>query len=170
MTIRKGLIILANLTDQDLIWLSQKGTLLHLRPGDALIDADQEIDNLYVVTDGWLDIRVDAVHVADAGTGDILGEMSFVEKRPTSATVIARTEARALAVPRSALLREFKTNPAFAARFYRALAVFLSDRLRSMTAGTERSGVDEGILERIHVAGDRVLRLVELLEGRVATS
>jgi len=166
MSMRKGLIILGDLQDQDMIWLSRSGRVHRLEPGDHLIEAGRDIDDLFIVTDGWLSVQVDGAELAEVGTGDVLGEMSFVEKRPTSAAVVAKSAARALGVPRQALLDEFKTNTGFAARFYRALAVFLSDRLRSMTTDSERGQVDEGILDQMHVAGDRLLRLIDLLEGR----
>jgi CRP-like cAMP-binding protein len=39
-----------------------------------------------------------------------------------------------LAIPRKLILARFDQEPVFAARFYRALAVFLSERLRETTA------------------------------------
>jgi CRP-like cAMP-binding protein len=56
--------------------------------------------------------------------------MSFVDNRPPSATVYALEKSVVLAIPRAALLARLNTDPSFAARFYRALSVFLSDRLR----------------------------------------
>ena len=51
-----------------------------------------------------------------------------------------------------------------AARFYRALAVFLSDRLRSSSGGAEV--FDEGLLDTVQQAGERFVRLVRMLEGK----
>ena len=89
--------------------------------------------------------------------------MSFVETRLPSASVAAIEAGRVLAVPRGTILAAFADDTAFAARFYKALAIFLSDRLR----GTGNDGeLDEGILDTIHQAGDRFVRLLGLLEGR----
>lgn len=161
---RKGLIILGDLADQDLIWLSRAGSVRSFEPGAVLIAEGREIADLFFVTGGAFAVRVGGREVADVGVGDVLGEMSFVEKRLPSASVIAREPSRALAVPRAALMEEFRRNDAFAARFYRALAVFLSDRLRSMTDGDDGE-LDEGLLDTLHVAGDRMIRLIDLLEG-----
>ena len=164
---RKGLIILGDLKDQDLIWLSRAGQVRDCSANEILIAEGRDVEDLFFVTEGSFAVRVGGREVAEVGVGDVLGEMSFVEKRPPSASVVAKGSARALAVPRAALLEEFRRNDAFAARFYRALAVFLSDRLRSMTEGDDGE-LDEGLLDTIHVAGDRMLRLIDLLEGAPA--
>ena len=167
MTMPKGLIILGDLLDRDLIWLAREGTLRRMAKGDVLIHAGREIDDLFIVTEGRFGVQAGSVEVAEIGVGDVLGEMSFVEKRPPGATVQAKEASRVLAVPREALVDEFRHNEAFAARFYRALAVFLSDRLRSTTGGGDSDELDEGLLDTIHVAGDRMLRLIGLLEGEL---
>jgi hypothetical protein len=67
-----------------------------------------------------------------------------------------------------------KQQPAFAARFYRALAIFLADRLRStaarMTAdkglrvnAVMEDELDEGILDNVSLAGVRFERLLHLM-------
>ncbi|MEM9060524.1 MAG: cyclic nucleotide-binding domain-containing protein [Pseudomonadota bacterium] len=162
---RKGLIILADLKDEDLILLSRIGKLREISPRESLISAGQEVQDLFVITEGHFRVEVDGDMVAELATGDVLGEMSFVEKRPPGATVLADGPARVLAIPRELLLREFETNDGFAARFYRALAVFLSDRLRAMTPAQGGEEIDEGLLDTLHVAGDRMIRLIGLLEG-----
>ena len=165
MSMPKGLIILGDLKDQDLIWLARTGDVRSMSKGDILIHEGREIDDLYFVTDGKFEVRSGASELAELGVGEVLAEMSFVEKRPPNATVTALGDARVLAVPREALKAEFRRNEGFAARFHRALAVFLSDRLRAMAPGADENELDEGLLDTIHVAGDRMLRLIGLLEG-----
>ena len=95
------------------------------------------------------------------------GAMSFVEKRLPGATVTALDHARVLAVPREAILAAFEQDSGFAARFYHALAVFLSDRLRSATAQDgDGDELDAAILDTVSLAGGRFVTLVALLEGR----
>lgn len=93
--------------------------------------------------------------------------MSFVEKQPPNADVIATDACRLLAVPRDAIEKELTANPDFAGRFYKALATFLSDRLRTTTANMNGGSavgdeLDERLLDMVHVAGDRMLRLIKL--------
>ena len=170
---RNSLFILSDLDDRDLIWLNAAGALRRLGPGDRLIEAGREVRHLFFVIDGSLAVTLpDGRRVATLGSGDVVGEMSFVEKRPPSASVVAEGTARLLAVPRDAILARFEGDAAFAARFYRALSVFLSDRLRTATGGTVGEGadgeLDEGLLDTMHVAGDRFIRLIALLEGRAS--
>jgi CRP/FNR family cyclic AMP-dependent transcriptional regulator len=166
----KALYILGELEDRDLLWLSEHGEVRSLPAGAVLIEAGREVRDLYFVTDGELAVSTPAgEHVATLTLGDVVGEMSFVEKRPPSASVTALDNARLLAVPREAILAAFDRDSAFAARFYRALAIFLSDRLRSATAHDPAgaSELDETILDGVHQAGERFVRLVNLLEGRL---
>jgi CRP/FNR family transcriptional regulator, cyclic AMP receptor protein len=56
-----------------------------------------------------------------------------VDSRPPLATVTALDAARVLVVPRDILQQKLESDPKFASNFYRALAIFLADRLRTTT-------------------------------------
>src|SRR5438105_13820951 len=71
------------------------------------------------------------VEVARLMSGEIVGEISFVDKRSPAASVTAIESSHVLAVPRAELEKKIDTEVHFAARFYKALALFLSHRLRS---------------------------------------
>lgn len=168
---RKALYILGDLDDRDLIWLAGQGALRELEPGTMIVEAGEPVHDLFLVTGGEVAVSAaDGETISLLGVGEVIGEMSFVEKRAPSVSAQASTAVRVLAVPRAALLAEFDRNEGFAARFYRALAVFLSDRLRettsAMAGGEVDHELDEGLLDTLHVAGDRMLRLIDLLEGR----
>lgn len=164
---RKALYILGDLDDHDLVWLADRGEVVALKAGEHLIHAGEPVKHLYFVTDGELAVELpDGPQLARIGVGDVIGEMSFVEKQPPNASVRATAPCRLLRIPRDVLLAEFKHNAAFAARFYRALAVFLSDRLRT-SSSPDDTELDEGLLDTLHVAGDRMRRLIDVLEGRI---
>ncbi len=179
---RKALYILGDLNDQDITWLVEAGERRNLPRGTVIIREGEPVDSLYVVTDGSLEVLLGQnSRIAELGPGDILGEMSLIEKRPPTASVRALSDCRVLAVPQDRLRDELERNQGFAARFYRAIAVFLSDRLRS-TVGQLGYGsakpqdpeeafaleneLDDGLLDNLHVAGDRMLRLIAMLDGR----
>lgn len=165
---KKALYILADLDDRDILWLSSAGRMRDLAPGETLIEAGRPVDELYFVTEGSLGVSAAGHQVATLTAGDVIGEMSFVEKRPPSASVAALERARVLGITRDTILAAFEADQGFAARFYRALAVFLSDRLRTATSGGQDDGeLDEGLLDTLSQAGDRFVRLVGLLEGRI---
>lgn len=167
---KKALYILGDLEDRDLIWLNQAGRVRALGAGEALISAGRAVDDLFFIVAGEFDVSLPGGRsVARLAIGDIAGEMSFVEKRLPTADVIATGPSEVLAVPRGAIEARFEVDTGFAARFYRALTVFLSDRLRTATSGAARGDVeelDEGLLDTLHVAGDRFTRLLDLLAGR----
>lgn len=171
---RKALYILGDLDDHDLVWLSANGEVIKLGGGETLIHAGKAVKHLYFVTEGSLAVAVPTGGiVATLSVGDVIGEMSFVEKRSPDVSVVAQGPCRLLRIKREALLQEFTANTGFSARFYRALAVFLSDRLRTATLEGRYTGeiaidneLDEGLLDTLHVAGDRMRRLIDVLEGR----
>lgn len=65
------------------------------------------------------------------------------------------------------MIAQFAQDHGMGMRFYRAPAVFLSDRLRPTTGGGE-SDLDDAIPDNLTQAGDRFLRLIAQLEGRTA--
>lgn len=163
---RKALIILGDLDDRDIGWLARSGVVRNLVAGERLIDAGRAIDHLYFVTDGKLRMTTPSGKLlATLETGEVVGEMSFVEKRKPMANVVAMIDSRVLAISRAAMLAEFAIDNGMAMRFYRAMAVFLSDRLQAMT-GEGEADLDEAILDNLTLAGDRFLRLIARLEGR----
>ena len=66
--------------------------------------------------------------------GEIMGEMSFIDSAPPSATVQAVEASVVLAIPRKRLSAKLADDIGFAARFYRALSVLLANRLRTIVA------------------------------------
>jgi CRP/FNR family transcriptional regulator, cyclic AMP receptor protein len=68
--------------------------------------------------------------IARLTSGAVVGEMSFADARPPSATVQAVENSLILAIPRDSLVAKLKEDEGFASRFYRAIAIFLSTRLR----------------------------------------
>jgi CRP/FNR family transcriptional regulator, cyclic AMP receptor protein len=104
--------------------------------------------------------------------------MSFVDSAPPSATVTAVGDGMALFLDKEVVSRKLETDLAFGCRFYRALAIFLADRLRGtvrrMGYGTVRSldaevpikdELDMGILDTVSMAGERFNRLLKTLSG-----
>lgn len=164
---RRSLYILGDLIDEDIIFLAREGDVLTLSDGEPLIGVGEAVNALFFVTDGELVVKTPVGDiVATRGVGDVIGEMSFVESQPPEVSVSASGNCRVLAVPRERLLAELERTPEFAARFYKALATFLSDRLRSMTPGSSADELDERLLDIMHVAGDRMLRLIDMLESQ----
>jgi len=107
------------------------------------------------------------------GAGEIVGEVSLVDSAPASATITARGDSYALFLDKKILLERLEREDGFASRFYRALAIFLADRLRATRrpaadkpsdgpaiAGDE---LDIGIMDHIFLAGERFNRMLRYL-------
>lgn len=161
---------MGDLAKEDVVFLGNAGEVKALTDGETLIRSGVEVGAFYFLTRGAMTVRLpNGTDIANLGVGDVVGEMSFVENRAPDADVVASEPCRLLAVPRAAIDAELKANPAFAGRFYKALATFLSDRLRTITANMAGGGVggdelDQRLLDMVHVAGDRMLRLIELMD------
>lgn len=134
---RKALYLLAAINDRDFEWLLKVGRRTPLAAGETLIAQGKKIDALYIVLKGSFAVLTEATGdeaIARIAMGEVLGEISFVDARPPSATVKAETDALVWAIPRTALTQKLGQDMTFAAHFYQAIATFLSLRLRSTVA------------------------------------
>ena len=150
-------------------------------PGrDMIVREGQPIDSLFILLDGVLEVTARAWdRQADPpGVWRGGGKISFVDSRPPTATVTAAADAVVLSIPRAALLEKLEQDHELAARFYLALAMFLSQRLRDTgrrlgygrselaPAGTEVEGeLGEEVLDNIHMAGHRFDHVLQRLLG-----
>jgi CRP-like cAMP-binding protein len=129
---RKALYILSVLEESDIEWMAQKGVVDRLPAESILIEEGKPIDYLHFMLDGELSVRVGGPRgkeIAKLLSGEIVGEISFVDKRPPSASVVATQDSLVLSLDRSVLTRKLEADGPFAGRFYRAVARFLADRL-----------------------------------------
>jgi bacteriocin-type transport-associated protein len=168
---RKVLFILSELADSDVDWMIENGAKSSLSAGSVLIQEGRPIEVLYILLDGRLEVSLASLGgkvVAVLQSGEILGELSFLDSRPPSASVTAVGAVTVLSIPRSRLSRKLEEDAPFAARFYRALGVFLASRLRrsQQRMGYEdrrilddevehEDELDPHVLEHVALAGAR---------------
>jgi CRP-like cAMP-binding protein len=165
---RKVLLFFGILDDSDVEWMMTTGAPVEVAPASVVIHEGKAINSIFLVIDGSFQVTVGEKEVAKLKPGEIVGEMSFVDSRPTSATVKALERSLVLSIPRQKLSERLGEEVAFAARFYRAMAVFLADRLRSSVAQLgygksgpteqeidERDELDPAVLENLTVASSR---------------
>ena len=126
---RKVLYILGELEDPDLQWLFDAGRTRQVPSGTALIREGVPLEHLFIVVEGRLAVAKGTRELARLGTGEVVGEMSMLDARPPSATVTALQDSMVFAIPRDRLRFKLQGDPGFAARFYRALCLFLANRL-----------------------------------------
>lgn len=169
---RKVLYILSRLSDDDVDWIAVAGTRRQHSEGDVLIREGMPIDSLMILLSGKARVDVQGVgEVARLGSGEILGEMSLIDESPPSATVVIVEPSQVLHLDRNVLNAKIEQDPSFAARLYRAIAMFLSVRMRSTvqrlgygkaTAATEEE-IDMALLDTVHIAGSRFDRMIKKL-------
>lgn len=129
----KAVVILGELSDRDVEWMLTNGSKQELPKEKILITEGQPLNALYIVIDGTLKVYVAALGNREIGiitSGEVLGEMSFVDGRLPSATVKAVEDSLILSIPRQKLTEKLEQDVLFSLRFYRAITKFLSTRLR----------------------------------------
>ena len=177
---RKVLFIFGVLNDSDIDWMARTGSRRDIRRQEVLIQEGVPIDAIVLLLQGRMGVSVSgAGEIAQIEAGDFIGEMSLVDSAPPSATVSAKLDSVALFLDKQVLLRKLAGDHAFASRFYRALAILLSDRLRAterrMAYGEQANSLgdetarlkdelDPGVLDQISIAGERFDRLLKLVE------
>lgn len=181
---RKVLFLFGQLSDEDVEWLVDHGESRTVPAGATLIRQGVEIDALFILLEGrlsvWLAGRGER-EIARLNAGEIVGEMSFLDARPPSATVKALAESTVFAVPRAALAQKLATDLGFASRFYRALAIYLSttvrERHRTLGYGDEAAiteaeaeaedddELNPAVLDTVYLAGERFDRMVKRVLG-----
>jgi CRP/FNR family transcriptional regulator, cyclic AMP receptor protein len=166
---KKVLYILGLFEDNDIEWMVHAGERKNYASGETLIEAGVSKNELMILLEGKVSIVVQGKNVASIGRGEMVGEMALLDSRPPSATVISEdAEVLVLSISFEKLQSKFSSDPKFSARFYKALGIFLAQRLRKnnlqLTIGTsadvddddeEMDEIDEDVLEKITLAGAR---------------
>ena len=162
---RKILYILGHLSDDDIDWMVNVGQVRELPDEQILIREAVETPDIFILLNGTAEVRASGAGVvAVLRAGDVVGEMAFVDQAPPSASVVSVGSLQYLAIEKAMLQHRLDTEPGFAGRFFKALAVFLSARLRKANdlvrslesgADTPAMGGDQfhHMLSRLHEAG-----------------
>jgi CRP-like cAMP-binding protein len=122
------------LREEDLRWLFQVGENKVVHSGTAIVNEGVRPDGLFVVIRGQFSVGVetlDDVPLAKLEAGEWIGEISFLEGSPASATIVADQESAVLVIDHQVLNERIHEDTAFAARIYRAFALVAERRLRN---------------------------------------
>lgn len=119
------------LSENDWSLLVDRSRQVSFPKDTPLIEQGHTARTVFLLLSGKAKIESAAkAKIAEIGAGEIAGEMSFLERAPASASVIAEDKVEALAIDWKTLEDLFELFPHLASRFYRSLAVNLSRRLR----------------------------------------
>jgi CRP-like cAMP-binding protein len=122
------------LREEDLRWLFQVGEERVVHSGTAIVDEGVRPNALFIVIRGRFDVGVETLDdalLAKLEAGEWIGEISFLEGSPASATIAADQESVVLVIDRQVLNKRIREDTAFAARMYRAFALVAERRLRN---------------------------------------
>jgi signal-transduction protein with cAMP-binding, CBS, and nucleotidyltransferase domain len=179
---RKVLFLFGQLNDDDIEWMLKAGRKRPVRAGEVIIQQGVPVDAVFILLEGrlavWLQPRKGPQReLAQLQAGEIVGEMSFVDARPPSATVKAVEDSTVFSVRKWVVSGKLLSDCVFAARFYRALAIYLSTTVRERHQALGGSGtgaedeeepemdevdeLDANVLDGVYLAGERFDRMVK---------
>jgi len=101
-----------------------------LKPGETLFTEGDPSKSIYILKKGALSVRKKKgnafVEVGKVLNNEILGELSFFDRMPRSATAVAIMESEVLEIPFEAMEKIYNTIP----DYIRTIIASLADRLR----------------------------------------
>jgi CRP-like cAMP-binding protein len=177
---RRVLYILSLLSDEDIDWLVTVGEKQEIPAGGTIIKEGDAVSAIYIVLAGRFSVVVglQQTKLADLSAGEMVGEISLIDSRPPTATVTASAPSVVLRVSQLAVHARLKSDQAFAARLYKAIAVFLAQRLRqtvtslgyatsdSLDENVEaQDEIDPELLETVSLAGARFNLILDRLQS-----
>lgn len=138
--IQKVGYLFGELKDDDIDWMVATGELERIPRGTVLIEQGKPIDSFYILLEGKVSVYVavgedSSKEVVELTSGEVFGEMSFIDKGLPSASVETVEPSIVLSVARHKLANRLSKDVGFASRFYRAISIFLSSRLRATVQG-----------------------------------
>ena len=92
------------------------------KTGDIIFRQGDAATEFYVVQSGKVDIRLGNRLLGTVGDRDIFGEMALIDAAPRSATAVAATDVRLVAVGEKQFLFMVSQTPHFALNVMRTLA------------------------------------------------
>lgn len=135
-----NLLLLEDLTDTDFEWILFASDEKRIKPKEILIKQGEKLDSIYILLQGMMRVylgNIDKKQIRFLGAGELLGEMSLVEGKPSSASIEAIEESLILSLSHNNLNEKIKNDPAFGLRFFKSIAKILSSRLRNINEQIE---------------------------------
>lgn len=131
--------IFEGLPEETIDVLARAGRKLSYHKGDVVIEEGDTVHSLYCILKGEVDILLpddleeydDLTLVNMLVDGECIGEYSFVDRQPASATVRANTDLEVLELPHEELRKALEADSILRAQLYKNLLESLVERLRN---------------------------------------
>ena len=101
---------------------------IQLAPGEFLYREGDKADNMYVLLDGEIEIKV-GDYAKIAGKGALIGQAALIEERPRAANAMAKSACRLVQIDRKRFDFLVQQHPQFATYAMKSLV----DHLRHVT-------------------------------------
>lgn len=174
---RSSLIMFDELNDDDVSILINACGKQTFKEKDIIINYGQKGKGVFIILNGQCRVEMVNGMVLDTlQSGDIVGEVSFVDQRNAVARVIALSDLTAAVVQEEVLRKWIQKDSDFAARFYLGVARTLAYRLRlnlqvalgkdaNIFASTQefKNQIDEEDLDAMTNAGTRLAYFLKRL-------
>lgn len=128
-----ALMLLNEFPSEDIEWILSSGDEQRVITNTRIINEGEFPECIFILLQGLIGIQCASCGesiLRVLGPGEIIGEISYLEKVPASATVSAVENSLLLALPHQKLNEKLDHDSAFAVNFYKSLALLNSRRLR----------------------------------------
>jgi CRP/FNR family transcriptional regulator, cyclic AMP receptor protein len=92
-------------------------------------NAGEEGHHMYVVQEGELDVLVNGTIIDTLGPGQTFGEMAIIDHSPRTASVMARTDSKLVALDEDKFMYHVHRTPFFALTVMRVVTERLRQRI-----------------------------------------
>ena len=116
----------------------QETSIVQLAPGEFLYREGDKADNMYVLLEGEIDIRI-GDYVKTEREGALIGEAALVEDRPRSANAVAKSACRLAQIDRQRFDFLVREHPHFARHVMKSLVDHLRYVIFSKPSGGSTS-------------------------------
>jgi hypothetical protein len=128
--------VFSHLAEVELQRLVNIGRWMEVPKGMQLTQIGDPVPELMVLMDGVANVLVGERVVATLRSGALIGEISFVTKRPATATVVAQADSRVFAFGAAKLEQMIKKFPEMEVKIQQVMALDLTGKLASSAALT----------------------------------
>jgi CRP/FNR family transcriptional regulator, cyclic AMP receptor protein len=116
------------LDDEDLQRIAEASSFRESPPNEALARRGEIGQEMFVIVDGTARVEADNKILTRLGPGDFFGEISLIDGKPRTATVITETPSTLLTISHSAFDTLLDTVPQLSKKLLKNLCVTLRER------------------------------------------
>jgi CRP-like cAMP-binding protein len=123
---------LGEFADEDAEWFASKGEQRRVRTGEVVITEGVNPAHIHFVLEGEFVVSSESLgdpEIQRIGPGELLGEMSYINRVPPGGSVTATKDGVLLSVRRSDIDEKIAADPAFGSRFHKVISEFAVTRM-----------------------------------------